>query len=132
MLNDVFARFNRDFLDNHNGVPDHYYANWDLCNIASLMSIGVFSDNSTMFDWAVNYFLHGPEDGAVSNGALPFYSIANFTEEGSGKILMQGQEAGRDQGHAGLSTALLGVIGQQGLTQGLDLFGAFGNEILNA
>jgi hypothetical protein len=44
---------------------------------------------------------------------------------------MQGQEAGRDQGHATLCFALLGVIGQQGHNQGVDLYGAFGNQILN-
>lgn len=131
MLNTVFARYNQDFLDNHNDKPNFYYANWDLCNIASLMAIGIFNDNATMYNFAVNYFKHGPADGAVANGALPFFSIANYTEEGSNKRLMQGQEAGRDQGHALLCFALLGVIGQQGYNQGVDLFAVFGNEILN-
>ncbi|KAF2022030.1 GPI anchored protein-like protein [Aaosphaeria arxii CBS 175.79] len=131
MLKNVFAPMNRDFLDHHNGIPDHYYANWYLCNIASLMAIGTFVDNSTMYNYAVEYFKNGPADGAVANGALPFFSIANFTEETSGKPLMQGQEAGRDQGHALLCFALLGVIGQQGYNQGVDLFNLFGNQILN-
>ncbi|KAH9867481.1 hypothetical protein IAQ61_008075 [Plenodomus lingam] len=131
MLNDIFAAHNRDFLDNHNGIPAHYYANWYQCNIASLMAIGIFNDNRTMFDFAVNYFRDGPVDGKVAYGALPFFSIANFTEEGSGKILMQGQEAGRDQGHATLNFALLGVIGQQGRSQGVDTYGFYGSQILN-
>lgn len=136
MLNDIFAYYNRLFLDTHNDKPDFYYANWDLCNIASLMAIGIFTDNSTMYDFAVEYFLNGPATGEVANGALPFFSIANFTETEAGpgdevKILMQGQEAGRDQGHATLCFALLGVIGQQGYNQGVDLYGAFGNMILN-
>ncbi|KAM5343814.1 hypothetical protein ACJ41O_012351 [Fusarium nematophilum] len=130
-LTDVFATKSRLFLDHHNDKPDFYYANWDLCNIASLMAIGIFNDNRTMYDFAVNYFKHGPLDGAVANGALPFFSIANFTEEGSGKTLMQGQEAGRDQAHALLCFSLLGVIGQQGYNQGVDLYSVFGNQILN-
>ncbi|KAF2021720.1 GPI anchored protein-like protein [Aaosphaeria arxii CBS 175.79] len=131
MLTDIFARYNRAFLDHHNDKPDFYYANWDFANIVSLMAIGIFTDNATMYDFAVDYFLTGPDDGAVANGALPFFSIANFTEDG-GKTLMQGQEAGRDQGHALLCMALLGVIGQQGHNQGRDLYGAFGHQILNA
>ncbi|KAK6074697.1 hypothetical protein SCUP515_06326 [Seiridium cupressi] len=131
MLNDIFASYNRNFLDNHNNKPNFYYANWDLCNIASLLSVAVYNDNKTMYDFAVDYFKNGPPGGVVANGALPFYSIANFTEEGSGKILMEGQEAGRDQGHATLSTMLVGIIGQLGFNQGVDLFETFGHEILN-
>ncbi|KAH8197768.1 hypothetical protein TruAng_008057 [Truncatella angustata] len=131
MLNDIFAYFNRDFLDNHNSKPNFYYANWDLCNIASLMSIGIYNNDKTMYDFAVDYFNNGPPGNVVANGALPIYSIANFTEEGSGKILMEGQESGRDQGHAMLSTVLLGVVGQLGFNQGTDLFESFGREILN-
>lgn len=131
MLNNIFARYNQNFLDNHNFKPDFYYANWDLCNIASLMAIGIFNDNQTMYNFAIDYFKYGLEDGAVANGALPFFSIANFTEEGSGKTLMQGQESGRDQAHTLLCFALLGVIGQQGYNQGVDLFALYDNQILN-
>lgn len=134
ILNDVFAVYNRDFLDHHNDKQDFYYANWDLCNIASLMAIGIFNDNKTMYDYAVNYFKDGlsgqPE--VVANGALPYFSIANFTEEGTGKTLMQMQESGRDQAHALLCISLLGVIGQQGWNQGVDLFVVYGHQILNA
>ena len=131
MLNNVFAKYNRLFLETQNGKPDFYYANWDFCNIASLMAIGIFNDNATMYNSAVAYFRDGSPSGAVANGALPFFSIANFTEEGTGKTLMQGQEAGRDQGHALLDFALLGVIGWQGYNQGVDTFAFFGNQILN-
>ena len=132
MLTDIFAPYNHDFLEHHNNKQDFYYANWDLCNIASLMAIGIFTDNHTMYDYAVNYFINGLPDNVVANGALPFFSIANYTEEDSGKTLMQIQESGRDQGHALLCVALLGVIGQQGYNQGVDLYGQFGHEILNA
>ncbi|CAH0022136.1 unnamed protein product [Clonostachys rhizophaga] len=134
MLNDIFAKYSREFLDHHNYKPDFYYANWDLCNIACLMSVGIFNENRTMFDFAVDYWKNGlPGDSSVVvNGALPYFSIANYTEEGSGKTLMQHQESGRDQGHSLLCMALVGVIGQQGWNQGLDLFSTFGRQILNA
>jgi hypothetical protein len=68
----------------------------------------------------------------AGNGALPNFAVANFTEEGTGKTLTQGQEAGRDQGHATLDFALLGVIAQQGFNQGNDLFATYESMILNA
>lgn len=132
MLSSVFAPMNQDFLINHNGKPNFYYANWDLCNVASMMAIGIFTDNATMYNWAVDTFLHGlPDSSIVVNGALPYFSIANFTEADTGKTLMEIQESGRDQGHATLCIALAGVIGQQGHNQDVDLYGAFGNQILN-
>ncbi|POS78307.1 hypothetical protein DHEL01_v203294 [Diaporthe helianthi] len=134
VLNNIFAVYNRDFLEHHNNKQDFYYANWDLCNIASLMAIGIFNENRTMYDYAVDYFKNGlsgqPE--VVANGALPYFSIANFTEDGTGKTLMQIQESGRDQGHSLLCISLLGVIGQQGWNQGVDLYSVYGHQILNA
>jgi hypothetical protein len=130
MLTDIFASMNILFLEEHNGNDYyHYYANWDQCNLASLLAIGIFTDNQTMYDYALNYFRSGP-----SNGALPVFAIANYTvtESGSDKILTQGQEAGRDQGHATLDMALLGIIAQQAYNQGDDLFSTYRNEILNA
>jgi hypothetical protein len=128
MLTNVFASMNTLFLEDHNGQNDyHYYANWDQCNLASLMAIGIFTDNQTMYDSVVQYMLTGP-----TNGALPVFAIANYTEDGSGKLLTQGQEAGRDQGHATLDIMLLGVIAQQAYNQGNDLFSTYRNEILNA
>ncbi|OQD60542.1 hypothetical protein PENPOL_c022G04280 [Penicillium polonicum] len=132
MLNDVFAKYNFDFLEHHNYKTNFYYANWDLCNIASLQAIGIFNDNQTMYEYAVHYWQYGlPDSSVVVNGALPYFSIANFTED-SGKQLMEIQESGRDQGHATLCIALLGVIGQQGWNQGVDLFSTYQHEILHA
>ncbi|KAJ5962441.1 exopolysaccharide inner membrane protein-like protein [Penicillium viridicatum] len=132
MLNDVFAKYNLDFLEHHNYKTNFYYANWDLCNIASLQAIGIFNDNQTMYEYAVHYWQYGlPDSSVVVNGALPYFSIANFTED-SGKQLMEIQESGRDQGHATLCIALLGVIGQQGWNQGVDLFSTYQHEILHA
>ncbi|PLB45178.1 exopolysaccharide inner membrane protein-like protein [Aspergillus steynii IBT 23096] len=133
MLKRVFAPYNHAFLEHHNGKTNFYYANWDLCNVASLLAIGIFTDNRTMFDYATHYWQYGlPDSSVVVNGALPYFSIANFTEQGSGKPFMQMQESGRDQGHAMLCMALLGVIGQQAWNQGVDLFATYGNQILNA
>ncbi|KAJ5546731.1 hypothetical protein N7494_004316 [Penicillium frequentans] len=126
MLTNVFASMNMLFMEEHNGNDNyHYYANWDQCNLASLLAIGIFTDNQTMYDYALDYVRNGP-----SNGALPVFAIANYTE--CGETLTQGQEAGRDQGHATLDLVLLGIIAQQAYNQGDDLFATYSNEILHA
>lgn len=91
------------------------------------MAIGVLTDNQTMYDWGRDYFLYGDGRGAINN-----FIYKNYTEDGTGKILSQGQEAGRDQGHATLDLALLGAIMQQGYNQGDDLYAALGNSGLAA
>ncbi|OJJ42645.1 hypothetical protein ASPZODRAFT_162077 [Penicilliopsis zonata CBS 506.65] len=121
-----FYAENIDFLVNHNGASiDNYWANWDLCTLCSIHSIGVLSDNQTMIDEAIDYFKNGTGMGALLN-AIWYIS----TEEGSDKPLGQGQEAGRDQGHSTLDFALLGVLAQQGYNQGVDLFSLYSNRIL--
>lgn len=91
------------------------------------MAIGVFTDNQTMYDYGKSYFLDGDGRGAIKN-----FIYKNYTESGSGKILSQGQEAGRDQDHATLDISLLGVIMQQGYNQGDDLFATLGDGGLHA
>ncbi|TVY60961.1 hypothetical protein Focb16_v012950 [Fusarium oxysporum f. sp. cubense] len=127
-LRDVFFSESYRFLTTHNGQDEyHYYANWDFCNIANIMAIGVFTDNQTMYEYGKNYFLNGDGRGAINN-----FIYKNYTESGSGKILSQGQEAGRDQGHATLDISLLGVVMQQGYNQGDDLFATLGDAGLHA
>ncbi|EJD52325.1 putative GPI anchored protein [Auricularia subglabra TFB-10046 SS5] len=126
MMSRVFLPMNLDFFTRHNDAKvDHYWANWDLCNMASMMAIGVLTDNSTAFDYVINYFKTGAGNGAIEKMVWKLYS-----EAGSGKQLGQGQEAGRDQGHATLDFALLGVIAQQAYNQGQDLFAYQNNKIL--
>lgn len=126
MLRDVFYPMNHSFLVNHNGAAiDHYWANWDLCNIASMQAIGVLSDNATMYNEATTYFKSGAGNGALAKAIWKLY-----TESGSDKSLGQNQEAGRDQGHATLDFSLLGVVAQQAYNQGDDLFGLMSNRIL--
>ncbi|KAI1453206.1 chondroitin AC/alginate lyase [Annulohypoxylon moriforme] len=128
MLTNVFYPLNYRFLHTHNDQDEyHYWANWDFCNLAAMMAIGVYTDNQTMYNWGRDYFLHGDGRGAINN-----FIYANFTEDGTGKRLSQGQEAGRDQGHATLDLALLGVIMQQGYNQGEDLFAEMSNSGLAA
>src|SRR5882672_1036543 len=46
----IFYGSNMAFLNGHNGTCDsHYWCNWDACNLASVMEIGVFCDNTNIF-----------------------------------------------------------------------------------
>ncbi|GJC87827.1 hypothetical protein ColLi_10665 [Colletotrichum liriopes] len=126
MLESIFYPMNHNFLINHNGaVIDHYWANWDLANMCTMQAIGILSDNRTMYNEAVNYFKNGAGNGAIE---IAVWELHN--EPGSDKILGQGQEAGRDQGHALLDFAFLGVFAQQSYNQGDDLFSYLDNRIL--
>ncbi|KAH7150356.1 chondroitin AC/alginate lyase [Dactylonectria estremocensis] len=128
MLTTIFLPMNLDFLNQvlgsqHNVL--HFFANWELSNIASALAIGVLTDNQTTWDFAVDYFKNGVGNGAIN------HAITNIVEEpDTGNPLGQGQESGRDQGHSALDFQLLGVIGQQAWNQGEDLFSYNNSRIL--
>lgn len=127
MLENVFYPLNHDFLLNHNGAEiDHYWANWDLCNIAAVQAIGILSDNTTMYKEAVDYYKNGRGNGQIEKAIWKLYDDPDAV----GKQLGQCQESGRDQGHAMLNFALHGVIGKQSWSQGDDLFGYMDSRIL--
>lgn len=123
MLLEIFAPMNKSFLENHNGAKiDHYWANWDLSNNASLMAIGIFTDRKDLYTEARDYYLHGKGNGAIMNAAWKRYPDG----------LVQWQESGRDQGHTLLGIGLAGVICQLAWSQGEDLFSSYNNRLLGA
>ncbi|GAA5483140.1 alginate lyase family protein [Haloferula sargassicola] len=120
-LRERFYSVNHDFLTRHNGtVPGHYWANWDLANMASMLAIGVVCDDPAIFDEAVRYLHEG--DGA---GALR-HAVVFLHPDGLG----QWQESGRDQGHALMGPQLMGAFCEIAWNQGLDLYGSLGHRFL--
>ena len=112
-----------DFLVLHNGSrPDHYWANWDTCNMRAVLAIGVFCDDRAKFDEAVEYFKNGRGNGSLRNTA-PF----RFDDG-----LVQWQESGRDYAHVMGGQGLLFEMCQIAWNQGVDLFGEDGNRLLGA
>ncbi|KAK6063340.1 exopolysaccharide inner membrane protein [Seiridium cupressi] len=128
MMTTVFLPMNLDFLNHVLGSEHnfkHFFANWELGNLASTMAIAVLTDNSTLWDFAVDYFKNGEGNGCINN------AVTNIViDPDTGASLGQGQESGRDQGHSGLDWQMLGVIGQQAWNQGEDLFGYNDSRIL--
>ena len=60
MMLTVFYPMNHDFLLNHHGAAiNHYWANWDLANMTSMIAIGVLTDRRDIYQEAVNYYKHG-------------------------------------------------------------------------
>ncbi|MBO0950849.1 cellulose binding domain-containing protein [Fibrella forsythiae] len=116
----VWYPINHDFLVNHNGACiSNYYANWDLCNMASILSIGVLCDRRDIYNEAIEYFKNGAGTGSIRN-VVPFV----YGELG------QWQESGRDQGHTVLGVALAGSFCEMAWSQGDDLYGYDDNRML--
>ena len=121
MMLSVFYPMNHDFLTRHNGTNvDHYWANWDLANMASLLAIGVLTDRRDIYAEAIEYFKHGAGNGSIEHLVWKLYP------DGLGQV----QESGRDQGHTMLDFALAGAFCQMAWNQGDDLFGYDDNRLL--
>lgn len=108
---DVFATKNKEFLEhkNTNTCAKHYWSNWDLVNMCSYMAIGILTENSDMVNYVVNYFYKG-----AGNGCINYLITGDFLQDplGSGEMLAQDQESGRDQGHAQMSTMVTANLAQ--------------------
>jgi fibronectin type 3 domain-containing protein len=119
---DMYYSGNTYFLTVHHGTVDgHYWANWDLANMASMLAIGVLADRQDIFDQAMNYFYSGVGNGAIGNAV-------HFVHPNG---LGQWQESGRDQGHSLMGPQLMGVFCEIAWNQGIDLYGYLGNRFLS-
>ncbi|CAJ0802090.1 hypothetical protein LMG19083_03677 [Ralstonia psammae] len=121
LMRNVFYPINHDFLNRHNGTEiTHYWANWDLCNVASVLAIGVLCDDADLFNEAITYFKLGAGNGCIEQAV--YYVHPGY--------LGQWQETGRDQGHNTLGIALGGAICEMAWNQGVDLYGYDNNRFL--
>lgn len=96
---------------------DSPYANgnWGAIVNRFRMAAAIVMDDSVMYRKAVDYYLHG-----FDNGALPHY----ISETG------QCQETGRDQGHVQLGLEAMADICEMASTQGDDLWSALDNRLM--
>lgn len=121
MMLNVFYPMNRDFLIRHNGADiTNYWANWDQCNLASMLAIGVLCDREDIYDEAVTYYKSGLGNGAAARAV--YYIHPGY--------LGQWQESGRDQGHTTLGIGLAGAFCEMGWNQGDDFYGYDNNRFL--
>ncbi|MFI0446865.1 alginate lyase family protein [Actinomadura sp. 6N118] len=124
MMVNVFYPLNNHFLTIHNGACiTNYWANWDLCNMASIMAIGILCDDTAKYEQAIDYFKNGKGNGSITN-AIPFVY--------KGQGLAQWQESGRDQGHTLMGMGQMGAICEMAWSQGDDLYGYDNNRFMKA
>jgi hypothetical protein len=127
MMLNVFYPMNNSFLTNHNDACiTNYWANWDLCNMASVMAIGILCDDGAKYDQAVNYFKSGGGNGQIQR-AVPF-----LYPNVEGYDLGQWQESGRDQGHTIMGMGQMGAVCEMAWNQGDDLYSYDGRRFMKA
>ncbi|WP_276485504.1 RICIN domain-containing protein [Paraflavitalea pollutisoli] len=120
MLNEFYP-LNEDFLTNHNtACITNYWANWDLCNMASILAIGVLCDRRDLYNRAIEYFKNGAGNGAITKAVWYLHS----------GTLGQWQESGRDQGHCTLGIGLMGAFCEMAWNQGDDMYGYDSNRFM--
>lgn len=103
----VFYPTIRDFFDEANG-------NWDASMIATMLCIGVFTDNHEIFNAAVERYHRGEGNSGITKYIYP-----------GGQC----QEAIRDWDHVQLGLGELSKAAQVARTQGLDFYSAADNRL---
>ena len=121
MLRVFYQPLNHRFLIEHNDADiANYWANWDLCSLASMLAIGVLCDRRDIYDEAMHYFKTGQGNGS---GLQMVYQVHPG-------YLGQWQESGRDQGHCTLGIGLAAAFCEMAWNQGDDAYGYENNRFL--
>ncbi len=103
----VFYPVIKDFFTEANG-------NWDASMIHTMLCIGIFMDDRSIFNRAVERFLHGPGNSGITKYIYP-----------TGQI----QETTRDWGHVQLGIGEFAKAAQVAWTQGVDFYSAADNRL---
>ena len=120
----VFYPLALDFLERHNGAcSSHYWTNWDIANMNTVLAIGILTDDLSKVNYAIKYFKLGAGTGNINNAVTHRHKVGD-------EDLGQGQESGRDQGHATLVISLMGSFCQMAYNVGADLFAYDNNKVL--
>ena len=97
----------KDYFPEANG-------NWDAAILDTLLSIGIFCDDRTIFDNAVNHYLRGSGNGGITKYIYP-----------SGQC----DENARDQGHTQLGLGHFARAARVASSQGVDLWTVADNRL---
>ncbi|NKB71054.1 MAG: hypothetical protein GKR89_28625 [Candidatus Latescibacteria bacterium] len=107
MLKTVYYPLLERFFPEANG-------NWDGAIINTMLSIGIFCDDRTIFDRAVEHYLRGPRNGGITKYIYP-----------SGQC----QETTRDQNHTQMGLREFAQACRVAWNQGVDLYAAADNRL---
>ena len=128
-LLDVWYAKNKYFVDSHgkgNTCAQHYWSNWELANLSSILAIGIYMENTEMIDFVRRRFREGDGSACVNN-MIPYAPVAD--PDGKGMIA-QSMESGRDQGHGTLVISMCAELCQMAWNVGLDFWGEEQNKVL--
>lgn len=129
-LLDVWYAKNRWFIENHGGsgvCALHYWSNWELANLASILAIGIYTEDVQMINSVYENFREGAGSGCIRN-MIPYDPVAD--PDGKTTAIAQSMESGRDQGHATLVVSLCAELCQMAWNVGLDFWGMDDNKVL--
>lgn len=107
MLREIFYPTIHDFHPTANG-------NWDASMIQTMLAMGVYLDDRTIFDQAVSYYREGEGNGAIKKYLNEFGEC---------------QESGRDQLHVQMGLGFLSCACEMAWKQGVDLYGEAENRL---
>jgi hypothetical protein len=120
---------NEWFIDNKGGSGTcdlHYWSNWELANLASLMAIGIYLEDTDLINKVYRNFREGTGSGAINN-MIPYDPIPDPSGHG---MIAQSMESGRDQGHATLVISMCAELCQMAWNLGIDYWGMEDNKVL--
>jgi hypothetical protein len=116
-LVDVFYKHASGFLQAKSGCAMHYWLNWDLAQMNAILAIGILTGDNYKINEAIKYFKKGLGTGNIAN-AVPYM----HKDPNSDEMLGQGNECGRDQGHAVLDVSQMGMFCLLAKSVGEDLW----------
>ena len=128
----VWYEKNKWFMDTHGGdgvCNLHYWSNWELANMASILAIGIYTEDPEMVTYVYRQFREGEGSGALHN-MIPFAPVADPSGKTSTPIA-QCMESGRDQGHATLVSSMCAELCQMAWNIGIDFWGMEENLVLS-
>lgn len=112
----LFYPTNSSFLATCWGISMlHYWSNWPLCNLASMMAIGIVADRRDIYNEAIEHLQTGPTNARLTRAIYHVYT-------GKWSNFAQMQESGRDQSHTIMVIGVLGEIMQLAYNQGDDFY----------
>lgn len=118
------------FVNTHGGYENcdlHCWSNWELANMASILAIGIYTEDVDKVNFVYKMFREGTGGGCIDN-MIPYDPVED--PDGNTNLIAQSMESGRDQGHATLVVSMCAELCQMAYSLGIDFWGMEDNKVL--